>query len=217
MTNGGHDIGPDEPALSYLPTGARQMKGDIQNDPPEELTALFAAGALPPPEAAGVDTASAAREFAAVVAALTAAVTPSQPPPGSKERLLAMIDSRAADPRAADRSAAAGIPGLTIRFGGDVPFAPTPFPGVWARLLHVDRARRQFTAVLRLDPGASYPAHPHDGPEECLVLDGELMVGGVRLRAGDYQRAEPGSEHGEQRTETGAILFVTAPLRLLGG
>lgn len=69
---------------------------------------------------------------------------------------------------------------------------------------------------MRLDPGAVYPAHEHDGPEECVVIAGELTVGGVRMRKGDYQRAEPGSEHVEQRSEAGALVFLTAPLSLMG-
>jgi anti-sigma factor ChrR (cupin superfamily) len=64
-------------------------------------------------------------------------------------------------------------------------------------------------------PGATYPAHPHSGPEECLVLEGDLTAFGVRMTAGDYQRVEPGTEHAEQRSETGALLYLTAPLSML--
>ncbi len=73
----------------------------------------------------------------------------------------------------------------------------------------------QLTCLKRLEPGAVYPSHPHDGPEECLVLDGEIIVGDVRMRKGDYQRAEPNSQHIEQRSETGALIYLSAPMSLL--
>jgi quercetin dioxygenase-like cupin family protein len=165
-------------------------------------------GREPPP----VDTDDFAdAEFAGVVAHLAAAVPPVAPPPGVRERLLASLP---ADPRQADRDAAGQLPGLSFAFGEDGPFKPTPYPGVWVRMLYVDRPRGQFTCLLRLDPGAAYPSHAHDGPEECVVLEGEITVGGVRMRKGDYQRAEPGSAHVEQRSETGALLYITAPLSL---
>jgi quercetin dioxygenase-like cupin family protein len=148
---------------------------------------------------AGSAELAAAAGFAPVVEGLAGAVGPVEPPPVAKERLLAALPPA----------------GVHFRFAGDGGFTPTRHPGVSVKLLHLDRQRRQFTVLMRLEPGAVYPAHAHDGPEECVVLEGEILVGGVRMRKGDYQRAEPGSEHVEQRSETGALLFVTAPVSLL--
>jgi uncharacterized protein HemY len=47
------------------------------------------------------------------------------------------------------------------------------------------------------------------------VLEGELLVGGVRMKAGDYQRAEPGTAHADQWSDTGALLYITGPISLL--
>lgn len=143
------------------------------------------------------------REFDELFTALAAMVPPVAPPPGVKERLLAQIN------------AAAAPPGPRFQFADPAGFKPTRHPGMSIRVLNVDRPRRQFTALIRLEPGGQYPSHPHDGPEECVVLEGELLVGGVRMRAGDYQRAEPGSAHADQWSDTGALLFVTGPLSLM--
>jgi quercetin dioxygenase-like cupin family protein len=186
----------------------------------EEQAALHLAGALPDADrdafearlAAGWPEGEAAiQAMSTAVRTLAAAIPPVEPPPRVRDALLAAV----ADPRAADRAAAAQLPGVTFRFAGDGGFVAGKSPGVWVRMLHVDRARRQFTCLLRLDPGASYPSHPHDGPEECLVLEGDVTIGGVRMRAGDYQRVESGTAHAEQRTESGALLYLTAPLTLL--
>ena len=85
-------------------------------------------------------------------------------------------------------------------------------PGVHFKLLMVDAAARRSTALVRLDPGTSYPAHRHGGREECFVLSGDLIMGQHRFAAGDYQVAEEGSHHPEQSTEGGCLLLVTSSL-----
>jgi quercetin dioxygenase-like cupin family protein len=67
-------------------------------------------------------------------------------------------------------------------------------------------------------PGTSLRGHDHDDHgdvEECLVLEGELNVGEDVMRAGDYQRALPGSEHAEQHSRTGALLYFSGTLDFL--
>lgn len=137
-----------------------------------------------------------------IVARLSAVIPPVAPPPRVKDALMARI-------------APAPTSGLRFRFASDGEFRPSPFPGMTIRMLNLDRERRQFSAMIRLEPGAKYPSHAHDGPEECVVLEGELLVGGVRMKAGDYQRAESGTEHADQWSDTGALLYVTGPASLL--
>ncbi len=122
------------------------------------------------------------------------------PPPNLKCDLLAKLTG----------------PRCEFLFADDGAFVPTPHPGVSIRIVHLDKDRRQFSAFLKVAPGGRYPTHHHDGPEECVVLEGELIVGGVRMRAGDYQRSDADSEHDVQWSETGALAFVTAPLSMLG-
>lgn len=183
--------------------------------PTDERAALFAAGALPPDEAVALEAtlltgADDLAAFAGVVEALAGAIPAVEPPAGAKEKLLAALG-----PQAGSTPVPANT-GLFFRFAGDGEFVPTPYPGVSVRILHLDSARQQMTLLMRMEPGAAYPSHAHDGAEECIVLEGELLVGDVRMRKGDYQRAEPGSDHVEQRSETGALLYLTAPISLLG-
>jgi quercetin dioxygenase-like cupin family protein len=186
---------------------------------PDELAALYLAGALGDAErdafearlnAGWPEGEEALRQLSEAVRELAAEAPPVDPPPGVRGSLLAAVG----DTRAADRTAAARLAGIVFRFAEDGEFVRGSAPGVWVRMLHLDRRRRQFSCLVRLEPGASYPAHAHDGPEECLVLEGDVIVDGVRMRAGDYQRVEPGTDHGEQRSEGGALLYITAPLSL---
>lgn len=128
---------------------------------------------------------------------------PVAPPPELKDRILAALPGPPA--------------GFTFRFRDAGTFRPVPHaPGASVRVLHVDRPNGRFTMLMKLAPGARYPSHHHDGYEECMVLDGSLLVGSVRMTAGDYQRADADTDHVEQWSDTGATLFITAPLSLLG-
>jgi anti-sigma factor ChrR (cupin superfamily) len=65
------------------------------------------------------------------------------------------------------------------------------------------------TFLLRLDPGAVIPQHLHHGAEECYVLEGELRTWDTVLRAGDFLRSPPGSDHAASRSEGGCLLLLT--------
>ncbi len=84
--------------------------------------------------------------------------------------------------------------------------------GVEICQLWVDRERERHTLLIRMQPGAWLPAHRHAGPEECLVVRGDLDDGRSYLRAGDYIRFEAGTRHAPT-THGGCTLFVTASLR----
>jgi quercetin dioxygenase-like cupin family protein len=180
----------------------------------EESAALLAAGALPPHEAAEAEALPGAWAFSAVAAMLADAFPSVDPPPAVKDKILSQVAQRT-ESRSSDRAAAATLPEIFFQFAGDAEFVRTAYPQLFIRLLHVDHLRGQFSAFIRLEPGGRFPEHSHDGPEECLVLEGELLVGGVRMKAGDFQRVESGSKHVEQHSPSGALLFLTAPLGLL--
>lgn len=66
--------------------------------------------------------------------------------------------------------------------------------------------------LVRMQPGARLDAHAHDaGPEECLVVEGDLWLDGKRFGAGDYQFAPRGTAHHRIHTESGCVLFVRSP------
>ncbi|NRF66124.1 cupin domain-containing protein [Aquincola sp. S2] len=63
-------------------------------------------------------------------------------------------------------------------------------------------------------PDAQVPRHGHGHDEECLMLDGEVFLDDVLLRAGDYQLAPAGTQHGGVSTDTGGLLFAHGDLDL---
>ena len=91
-------------------------------------------------------------------------------------------------------------------------------PGVRIKILAIDRARDRVTMLLRGEPGATYPAHRHTGPEECYVISGSLVVEGQLLRTGDFHHAEGDSDHGELHTDEGVeVMLVGAASDYLPG
>ena len=96
----------------------------------------------------------------------------------------------------------------TIRRKDESEWQDTALPGIRVRNLFVDAANDRITMLVRMQPGTAYPSHRHGGAEECYVLEGDLLVGEYRMRAGDYQRVDSGSTHGVQSTENGCLLFI---------
>jgi hypothetical protein len=90
-------------------------------------------------------------------------------------------------------------------------------PGIQCKLLATDSERHRVSMLVRLAPGASYPAHTHAGVEELHLLDGELWIEDRKLVPGDYNHASPGT--GDQRvfSETGCTcVLVTSTADVLG-
>ena len=192
---------------------------------PGDLAALYAAGALTGPEyeafeahlVAGCAICVAEVEaYGPAVAALAEAAPPRAPGGHVRAALLRRVAEAGPGASPLRELVLAELADTTaetiIRTPAQGPWQETSVPGVQLRVLAVDRVRNQFTALARMAPGAAYPRHVHSAPEDCLVLEGELLVGGEVMRAGDYQRAPAGSAHGVQRTETGCLLFITSSL-----
>lgn len=170
-----------------------------------DRAAQFAAGSMTGPELvvwrAALDDGQAAElgataDFEPALLVLADTIAPVEPPCAIKTALLEAI----APPK-----------GFVFRFAGEASFRPTPIPGVSFRLLHRDKSRDVVTCLLRLAPGARLPSHSHRGVEECVVIEGTILVGPTRMRAGDYQRAEADSDHVEQWTDTGALVYLSGP------
>lgn len=90
-------------------------------------------------------------------------------------------------------------------------WTPAPIPGIQTRVLKVDEHEDRVTFEALIEPGAVYPAHPHAGDEECYVISGDLWVGDVHMKAGDYQCLAAGSTHAVQSSDNGArILLIGA-------
>jgi anti-sigma factor ChrR (cupin superfamily) len=88
--------------------------------------------------------------------------------------------------------------------------------GIECKLLATDTERHRVSMLVRLAPGASYPAHTHAGVEELHLLDGELWIDERKLFPGDYNYGAAGT--GDQRvwSETGCTcLLVTSTTDVL--
>jgi hypothetical protein len=89
-------------------------------------------------------------------------------------------------------------------------------PGIECKLLATDTERHRVSMLVRLAPGASYPAHTHAGVEELHLLDGELWIDERKLFPGDYNYGAP--DAGDERvwSETGCTcVLVTSTKDIL--
>ncbi len=81
-------------------------------------------------------------------------------------------------------------------------------PGIECKLLATDTERHRVSMLVRLAPGASYPAHTHAGVEELHLLDGELWIDERKLFPGDYNYGAPGAGDDRVWTETGCTCVL---------
>jgi quercetin dioxygenase-like cupin family protein len=176
------------------------MKSTHALDETCEAAALYALGDLSAGDAAhfeqrlesGCPLCLAELEFCQeTVESVLLAAPPVKPSPDLESRLLARIG-------ASPQTSAPKI----VR-PGDGKWRQVA-PGVTTRMLHEDR-----TMLVRMYPGASLPAHPHNAEEQCLVLEGTIEdADGNSASAGDFIVMEKGSRHPSIRSRNGALFLV---------
>lgn len=66
--------------------------------------------------------------------------------------------------------------------------------------------------LVRFAAGASVPDHAHALDEDCLVLQGEMFLGDILLRTGDYQLAPAGGSHFGENSDIGVLFFFHGAL-----
>ena len=81
-------------------------------------------------------------------------------------------------------------------------------PGIECKLLATDTQRYRVSMLVRLAPGASYPAHTHAGVEELHLLDGELWIDERKLFPGDYNYGAPGAGDDRVWSATGCTCVL---------
>lgn len=133
---------------------------------------------------------------------------PQEPPANLKQRLLERIGVGSQAPSRKAPGVALDRNGIHVIRAGEVPWVRAPFPGVHVKRLHSDPQTRTVTQLVRLEAGARYPSHRHASNEEIWMLEGEIEAEGVKVHAGDYCLAGPGSVHGELSSEHGALFLV---------
>lgn len=191
-----------------------------------ELAALYAAGAMTTAELEAFERrliegdAACRHEFERVRAVgerLLRAPAPVEPGLITRSNLINRLGLKKDPPAFSKETPAADLfsedaSEMVLMRGGEVDWKPTAVPGVVARNLYVDHARKRATVLLRLAPGVVYPDHDHPDVEECLVLEGDLELGGKVMGKHDYMRIPKGGQHGTPRTKNGCLLLVTCGL-----
>jgi hypothetical protein len=133
--------------------------------------------------------------------ALDLAAGRQAPPAGLFDVIVAAID--------AGEAALSGT--LTWRAGTGVWTEMSP--GVTYSVLFDDPVTKRRSMLVRALPGSTYESHLHDqGHEECLVLEGDLIMGDLKLSAGDFHLAAKGSSHPPATTVSGCLLHISTAL-----
>jgi anti-sigma factor ChrR (cupin superfamily) len=86
-------------------------------------------------------------------------------------------------------------------------------PGIECKLLAADTERHRVSMLVRLAPGASYPAHVHAGVEELHLLAGELWIDDRKLVPGDYNYGAPAASDDRVWSETGCTCVLITSTR----
>jgi anti-sigma factor ChrR (cupin superfamily) len=176
-----------------------------------ELTTAYAAQALPASDVAAAEAHIAAcphcqRELAAlrpVVDRFVSWPTDVLRPPKSLQARLAQ--------RIAAETGRAAVPPPAPQWRE--PDWEQVAPGIECKLLATDGERHRVSMLVRLAPGARYPAHTHAGVEELHLLDGELWIDERKLLPGDYNYGPPGASDERVWSETGCTCVLVTSTR----
>jgi anti-sigma factor ChrR (cupin superfamily) len=176
-----------------------------------ELTTAYAAQALPASDVAAAEAHIAAcphcqRELAAlrpVVDRFVSWPTDVLRPPTSLQARLAQ--------RIAAETGRAAVPPPAPQWRE--PDWEQVAPGIECKLLATDGERQRVSMLVRLAPGARYPAHTHAGVEELHLLDGELWIDERKLLPGDYNYGPPGASDERVWSETGCTCVLVTSTR----
>ena len=187
-------------------------------DDVQALAALYAAGALSPDEMLAVearleageaDLVAAVAQFDGVVTQMADGAPAVEPDPGVKAALMARIGAQA--------PAAPAETSFTVSRASDARWVPIEIQGkeiagAKMRVLKMDSANDRVTVLLKMEPGAEFPAHVHAQTEDFFVLEGDMRWDDQVFTAGDYMHAEPGSLHPRHWTKDGCLCLVTTCL-----
>lgn len=123
------------------------------------------------------------------------------PPPAIWDRIARAIDDDERSPRT-----------RTVR-GAELAWEPF-LPGIERKILFADKAAATSGVLYRIAPGARVIDHCHGIIEECLVLEGEIEVDGITVRAGDMHMAFSGVRHGPLTSPRGAMVYIRGDLQI---
>ena len=142
------------------------------------------------------------RSFAGAAAEYASAQVRTRPPAALKHRLMQRIQGTDQEGRPKPR------PRLGAIRSGEGVWRDSGFPGVSYKVVFYDRAAELVTTLVKMEPGASYPAHRHNKPEQCLVVEGDLWHDDHEYGPGDFTWAEADSIDPQISTKNGNILLI---------
>ena len=146
--------------------------------------------------------------YAELLGVWSSALQLETPPPELKDRLMSRIRSEIEASKVDQLP-----PGFLVVRSGSGKWRPTLWQGIAFMKLFHDKETGAATSLVRVEPGAKYPAHRHGGIEQSWVVEGSCRIGSITIRAGDYACAYAGTEHGVLVSDEGCVLLVMSSAR----
>ncbi len=87
-------------------------------------------------------------------------------------------------------------------------------PGAQIKILRgeISIPNSLLSYLVRLEPKFTLAGHEHPFDEEILMLEGDLMLGDIKLTAGDFHFAATGTRHGDVSTLNGCLAYMRGAL-----
>ena len=104
-----------------------------------------------------------------------------------------------------------------VKFG-NLPWKPTPCPGIDMKILLEEPETGLMTALFRWQPGAELALHEHVEIEQTFVIEGSLVDDEGEVTAGNYVWRPRGNRH-IARSPNGALVLsmFLRPNKFLAG
>jgi quercetin dioxygenase-like cupin family protein len=145
-------------------------------------------------------------------ARISLSATPAAPRPELRARLLAGLSKPEKTQVWKEWDGTPRAP-IHVVAAGQGEWEPIDIEGIRVKHLYSDPANDAVALLIQMDPGTEYPSHRHAGPEHCYVIAGELSVGGINLKTGDYQVATTESVHTVTRTTNGCTILIISSMK----
>jgi anti-sigma factor ChrR (cupin superfamily) len=101
---------------------------------------------------------------------------------------------------------------------GQLPWKPTPTPGIDMKILLEDTESGLLTALFRWEPGTELPLHQHVEIEQTYVLSGSIVDEEGEVREGDFVWRPKGNRHIARSVKGALVLsFFLKPNKFLTG
>jgi quercetin dioxygenase-like cupin family protein len=185
----------------------------------QEQASLYALDALPEEDRSAFEAAlrddaelqQLVRTLRRAAGALALTVPARRPPADLKQKILQQI------PATPDRSASLPLAGQLAGFSflaanDSTGWKALPVPGAWIKVLSLDREHGYAVLLGKLDAGARYPAHTHEGSEDLYLLTGDLHIGDHVMRPGDFHHSDAGTSHEENHSLEGCTLLCVVSI-----